>query len=67
MSQKIINKALQNTLISPLTHDKLWSQMLESFSYEISNMRDYYSKIKNNYNIYASDIDEEVDYYKIRE
>ena len=51
MSQKTINKSLQNTLISPLTHDLFWSQFLNSMSYEINNMVDKYSAIKNNWNI----------------
>ena len=55
MSQETINKSLQKTLLSPLTHDLLWSQFLESFSYEIQNMRDEYSLIKNNWNVDKSD------------
>ena len=55
MSQKTINKSLQNTLISPLTHDLFWSQFLNSMSYEMSNMVDKYSTIKNNWNIEKSD------------
>ena len=51
MSQETINKSLQNTLISPLTHDLLWSQFLNSMSYELQNMRDKYSEIRNNWNI----------------
>lgn len=57
MSQKTINKSLQKTLLSPLTHDLLWSQYLEAFSYELQNMRDEYSKIKNNWNINNNDKD----------
>lgn len=57
MSQKNINKALQKTLLSPLTHDLLWSQYLEAFSYELQNMQDEYSKIKNNWNINKNDKD----------
>ena len=55
MSQETINKSLQSTLISPLTHDLLWSQFLNSMSYELQNMRDKYSTIKNNWNINKSD------------
>ena len=55
MSQETINKALQKTLLSPLTHDLLWSQFLESFSYELQNMRDKYSTIKNNWNVNKND------------
>lgn len=55
MSQETINKSLQKTLISPLTHDSLWSQFLNSMSYELQNMRDEYSKIKNNWNINEND------------
>lgn len=55
MSQKTINKSLQKTLLSPLTHDLLWSQFLDTFSYEIQNMRDEYSLIKNNWNIDKND------------
>ena len=55
MSQETINKSLQNTLISPLTHDLLWSQFLNSMSYELQNMRDKYSEIKNNWNIDKND------------
>lgn len=51
MSQEIINQALQKTLISPLTSDKLWSDFLEANSYELNNMKTEYSKIKNNWNI----------------
>lgn len=51
MSQEAINKSLQNTLLSPLTHDSLWSQFLNSFSYELENMREQYSLIKDNWNI----------------
>ena len=51
MSQQIINKSLQKTLISPLTSDLLWSQFLEANSYEIANMENRYSEIKNNWNI----------------
>lgn len=57
MSQEIINKSLQKTLFSPMTYDSLWSQFLESLSYEISNLRDEYSSIKNNWNIYNNDKD----------
>lgn len=57
MSQITINKSLQKTLLSPLTHDKLWSQFLESMSYEISNMRDSYSSIKNTWDINVNDKD----------
>ena len=55
MSQETINKSLQNTLISPLTHDLLWSQFLNSMSYELQNMRDKYSEIRNNWNIDKND------------
>ena len=55
MSQETINKSLQNTLISPLTHDLLWSQFLNTMSYELQNMRDKYSEIKDNWNINKSD------------
>ena len=48
MTQETINKALQKTLISPLTYDLLWSQFLEANSYEISNMRNRYYDISNN-------------------
>lgn len=57
MSQEIINRALQKTLISPLTSDKLWSDFLQANSYEIENMREEYSKIKNNWNINNNDKD----------
>ena len=55
MSQETINKSLQNTLLSPLTHDLLWSQFLNSMSYELENMRNSYDNIKNNWNIYKND------------
>lgn len=55
MSQETINKSLQNTLISPLTHDLLWSQFLNSMSYELQNMRDKYSEIRNNWSIDKND------------
>ena len=55
MSQQIINKALQKTLISPLTSDLLWSQFLEAISYEIANMEGRYSEIKYNWDINKSD------------
>ena len=57
MSQESINKSLQKTLLSPLTHDLLWSQYLEAFSYELQNMQNEYSKIKNNWNINKNDKD----------
>ena len=41
MSQKIINKSLQKTLISPLTSDLLWTQFLDANSYEIANMENH--------------------------
>lgn len=55
MSQESINKSLQNTLLSPLTHDSFWSQFLNSISYEMKNVNDSYSSIKNNWNIYNND------------
>lgn len=55
MSQETINKSLQNTLISPLTHDLLWSQFLNAMSYELQNMRDKYSEIRNNWSIDKND------------
>ena len=55
MSQEIINKSLQKTLISPLTHDLLWSQFLTAFSYELENMREEYSLIKDNWNVNKND------------
>lgn len=51
MSQEIIDKALQRTLISPLTSDLLWSEFLTAHSYEIANMEDFYASIKDNWNI----------------
>jgi hypothetical protein len=57
MSQKTINKSLQNTLISPLTHDLFWSQFLNAMSYEMENMENKYSTIKNNWNIEKNDKD----------
>lgn len=51
MSQESINKALQKTLLSPLTYDELWSQFLESISYELQNMRDKYGLIKTTWDI----------------
>lgn len=57
MSQETINKSLQNTLLSPLTHDELWPQFLEALSYEIYNMRCMYGSIQNNWNINENDKD----------
>lgn len=57
MSQETINKSLQKTLLSPLTHDSLWSQFLESMSYELHNMQNEYALIKNNWNINENDKD----------
>lgn len=55
MSQTVINKALKNTLISPLTSDDLWVEFLEANSFEIANMEEYYKSIKNNWNINKND------------
>ena len=55
MSQEIINKALQKTLISPLTSDLLWSQFLEANSYEIANMENRFGEIKDVWNIDKND------------
>ena len=55
MSQKIINKSLQKTLISPLTSDLLWTQFLDANSYEIANMENRYTEIKNVWNINKND------------
>ena len=55
MSQESINIALQKTLFSPMTHDDLWSQFLEAFSYEINNMRNKYGEIKENWSIDSFD------------
>ena len=57
MSQEIINKTLQNNLLSPLTVDHLWSQFLHAFSYEIDNLRTQFGTIKNIYNLYENDKD----------
>lgn len=57
MSQEIINKTLQNNLLSPLTVDPLWSQFLHAFSYEIDNLRTRFGNIKNSYDIYNNDKD----------
>jgi endogenous inhibitor of DNA gyrase (YacG/DUF329 family) len=57
MSQETINKSLQKNLISPLTHDLLWSQFLHAFSYELENLKEKYGSIKNNWNIENNDID----------
>lgn len=55
MSQEIINKALQKTLISPLTSDLLWSQFLEANSYELENLRKQFDDIKYNWDINKND------------
>lgn len=57
MSQEIINKTLQNNLLSPLTVDPLWGQFLHAFSYELDNLRTQYGNIKNTYNLYENDKD----------
>lgn len=57
MSQETINNALQKTLFSPLTHDELWPQFLNSISYEIYNLREKYASIKDSWNIDKNDKD----------
>ena len=57
MSQEEINKSLQKTLLSPLTHDLFWSQFLHATSYELANMREKYATIKDNWNIYKNDLE----------
>ena len=55
MSQKTINKSLQNNLLSPLTRDLLWPQFLTAFSYEIQNMRDKYASVRDIWNPNTND------------
>jgi len=57
MSQEIINKALQKTLISPLTSDSLWQDFLKANSYELANIQNKYAQIKNTWNIDKNDKD----------
>ena len=58
MSQEVIDKALQKTLISPLTNDLLWSQFLNANSYELANMQKQYESISKNWDINSNNKDD---------